>query len=116
MPGEITQHTIDEVVRTIAERFHPRRIILFGSRARGDHRPDSDLDLFIEMELDSRLPPRERARRVRSAFSVYPCPMDIIVYTPEESEYWRAAAASLPSTVYREGKVLYERGRSTASA
>lgn len=108
-PRTITQATIDSVVRTIVDRFQPRRIILFGSRARGDHRSDSDLDLFIEMEVDPATPPRERSRRVRSAFSPYPCAMDLIVYTPEESAYWREAAASLPATAYREGKVLYER-------
>lgn len=105
----ITQQTIDGVVRTIVDHFHPRRIILFGSRARGDHRSDSDLDLFIEMEVDPAMPPRERARLIRSAFSPYPCAMDLIVYTPEESAYWREAAASLPATAYREGTVLYER-------
>ncbi|MGD9893130.1 MAG: nucleotidyltransferase domain-containing protein [Dehalococcoidia bacterium] len=106
---EITQQTIDDVVRTIVDHFHPRRIILFGSRARGDHRSDSDLDLFIEMEIDPALPPRERARRVRTAFSPYPCAMDLIIYTPEESAYWREAAASLPAAAYREGRILYER-------
>ena len=105
----ITQATIDHVVPTIVERFHPDRIILFGSRARGDHRPDSDLDLFIEMNVDPSVPPRERARRIRESFVPYPCAMDLIVYTPEESAYWREAAASLPAMVYREGKILYER-------
>ena len=105
----ITQQTIDSVVRTIVDRFHPRRIILFGSRARGDHRSDSDLDLFIEMEIDPAMLPRERARLVRSAFSPYPCAMDLIVYTPEESAYWREAAASLPAAAYREGTMLHER-------
>ena len=105
----ITQQTIDGVVGTIVDHFHPRRIILFGSRARGDHRPDSDLDLFIEMDIDPVVPPRERARRIRAAFSPYPCAMDLIVYTPDESAYWREAAASLPATAYREGRILYER-------
>ena len=109
MGSVITQDTIDHVVQTIVANFNPRRIVLFGSRARGDHRPDSDLDLFIEMDLESDLPSWQRARRIHDAFDPYPCAMDIIVYTPEETEYWRAAAASLASTVLREGKVLYER-------
>lgn len=61
------------------------------------------------MDVDPAVPPRERARRIHSVFDPYPCAMDLIVYTPKESAYWRAAAASLPSTVYREGKVLHER-------
>ena len=106
---QITRATIDHVVSTIVDHFDPRRIILFGSRARGEHRPDSDLDLFIEMDVDPAVPPRERARRIRSVFAPYPCAMDLIVYTPEESAYWREAAASLPATAYREGRILYER-------
>ncbi len=109
MPREITQATIDSVVQTIVARFNPHRIILFGSRARGDHRPDSDLDLFIEMDIDASIPPRERARRIRSVFDPYPCAMDLIVYTPEETAYWSEAKASLPATVLREGHMLYER-------
>ena len=109
MPREITQDVIAAVVKTIVEQFDPHRIFLFGSRARGDHRPDSDLDLFIEMDVDPAVPPRQRARRIHAVFDPYPCAMDLIVYTPDESAYWREAAASLPSTVYREGKLLYER-------
>ena len=49
---------LQEIVGKIVERFQPRRIILFGSRARGDHRRDSDLDLFVEMDTDAK--PHER--------------------------------------------------------
>ena len=109
MPREITQDVTAAVVKTTVEQFHPHRIILFGSRARGDHRPDSDLDLFIAMDVGPAVPRRERARRIHATFNPYPCAMDLIVYTPEESAYWREVAASLPATVYREGRVLYGR-------
>lgn len=99
--------TLDEIVHTIVENFHPERIILFGSRARGEASPESDVDLFIEMETN--LPKRERSRRIRRAFHVYPCPMDIVVYTPAELRHWAVAPASLAATVLREGKILYER-------
>ena len=79
------------------------------ARARGDYRPDSDIDLFIEMEVDPEVNGRERVRRIHRAFDPYPCAMDIIVYTPEEVAVRKQAAASLVSTVLREGKVLYER-------
>jgi len=98
------------VVGHIADRFHPLRITVFGSYARGDPDEGSDLDLFIELE--SPLPRRERQLAIRDSFQpLSPCPMDLIVYTPEEARYWEQARASLVSTVRREGRVLYERGR-----
>jgi UTP:GlnB (protein PII) uridylyltransferase len=71
---------LEHVTKTIIERFHPKRIILFGSYARGEARPDSDLDVFIEMESTQR--PPDRAIQVSEAFGLRPWPMDIIVYTP----------------------------------
>ena len=103
----IDQETIQYVVRVIAAKLPTRRIILFGSYARGEAGPDSDLDLFIE--LDSPLPARGRATRVKQLFDPYPCPMDIVVYSPAEVDYWKQATASLVASVLREGKVLYER-------
>jgi len=105
----IAPETIDLVVRHIVQKFNPIRITVFGSHARGDPHPDSDLDLFVEME--STLPRRERQLAIRESFSPRsPCPMDIIVYTPQEASFWGQAAASLVSTVRREGKVVHERG------
>jgi predicted nucleotidyltransferase len=58
---------IEQIVETIAETPHPDRIVLFGSRARGDARPDSEVDLLVEME--SSLPPRARAVQVDALFA-----------------------------------------------
>lgn len=44
-----TPQTIEELVRRIVEVVHPQRIILFGSAARGDMRPDSDIDVLVVM-------------------------------------------------------------------
>ena len=67
---------LEQVTRTIIERFHPKRIVLFGSHARGDAGSDSDLDLFIEMQT-SRRPP-ERAIEVSAAFGLRPWPLDLV--------------------------------------
>jgi len=103
----ITQDVIDRVIDTISTAFRPRRIVVFGSQARGDSDIDSDLDLLVEMETD--VSRREQARRIRRAFDPYPCPMDIIVYTPAEVKHWAQAPASLVATVFREGRIVYER-------
>lgn len=98
---------IDEIVQKIVEAFHPRRIVMFGSRARGEAAPDSDLDLMVEMETDR--PPRDRVRVVDVLFDHRRWSMDLVVYTPEEVQRLRDVLGTLLYTIEREGKVLYEK-------
>jgi len=98
---------LQSIVRKIVDAFHPLRIILFGSRARGDHCADSDLDLFVEMESSDA--PAERRVKIRRLFRPSPCGMDILVYTPAEVAARRQSLASLVPLIEKEGKVLYER-------
>ena len=88
------------------EAFQPRRIVMFGSRARGDTRPDSDLDLMVEMETHN--PPAQRARTISALFGLRQWAMDLIVYTPQEVEEQRQYRNSLVRVIESEGKVLYE--------
>lgn len=105
----VSDETIQHIVEVIITRLSPRRVILFGSYARAEAGPDSDLDLFIE--LDPPLPARGRGTQIKRLFDPYPCPMDIVVYSPEEVAYWKQAPASLVASVLREGEVLYERDK-----
>ncbi len=97
---------LEQVTRTIVERFHPKRILLFGSHARGDAGSNSDLDVFIEMQTTRR--PPERAIEVSAAFGLRPWPLDVVVYTPEEVQRLRGVSGTLLSVIEKEGKVLYE--------
>jgi predicted nucleotidyltransferase len=104
----VDEALIGEIVRKIVATFHPHRIILFGSRARGDQGPESDIDLFVEMETN--LHPIKRRTRIRELFQRQWWSMDLIVKTPEEARRERASLISLVPDIEREGKVLYERG------
>ena len=76
-------------------------------RARGDARPDSDLDLLVIEE--SELPRYRRAPRYLRAL-VGVCPVkNVVVWTPNEIEAWRDVPNTFLTTVLREGRVLYER-------
>jgi predicted nucleotidyltransferase len=103
----MTDTLLDHITRTIVERFHPRRVILFGSRARGEAQPDSDLDLFVEVETQAR--PPERSVEFSSVFGLRPWSMDLVVYTPQEVQRLRSVHGTLLSVIEAEGKVLYER-------
>jgi predicted nucleotidyltransferase len=98
---------IEEIAKRIVAEFHPRRIVLFGSRARGDERADSDLDLLVEMSTD--LPAAERIRAVDRLFRPRSWPMDVVVVTPDEAAASRASRNSIVAIAEREGRVVYER-------
>lgn len=103
---EITPELIQEITQRIVEHFDPQRIVLFGSWARGEAQPHSDIDLFIEMESD--LPRPKRAVEVSELFGLRYWPMDIVVWTPEEVERNEGVWGTLLSIVEMEGEVLYE--------
>jgi len=101
----LTEELLDEVVRRLLRAGSPHKIVLFGSRARGDARPDSDLDLLI-LE-DSELPRYKRSPRYYHALAgVFPA-KDIVVYTPEEVREWSDVPNAFVTVALREGKVLY---------
>jgi predicted nucleotidyltransferase len=98
---------IEEITNRIADAFHPRLIVLFGSRARGDARPDSDIDLMIVM--DTTASPIDRAIAVRSLFGLRTWSLDVVVYTPAEVDHLRGINGTLASVIDVEGRVVYER-------
>ncbi|MBH0192880.1 MAG: nucleotidyltransferase domain-containing protein [Nitrospira sp.] len=103
----VTDQLLAEVVRRILTIGSPIKIVLFGSHAKGAARPDSDLDLLIIEE--SNLPRYRRSGRYRRVLSgVFPA-KDIVVWTPQEAEEWKAVPNAFISTVLAEGKLLYER-------
>ncbi len=102
----ISVQLIDETVQKIVTALHPRRIVIFGSHARGDAGPDSDLDLFVEM--DSELSPPERAVRVARLFPRRDWPLDVVVYTPTEVTRLRGIGGTLLDIIEREGRVVYD--------
>ena len=103
----ITEELLQEVVRRIVSVGSPNKIVLFGSWARGQARPDSDLDLLIIEESD--LPRHRRAGRHRMVLlGLFPA-KDIVVWTPDEVAQWQHVSNAFITTILAEGRVLYER-------
>ena len=106
-PITVNEELLQTITTRITEAIRPQKIILFGSWARGERDPHSDIDLLIIQE--SSLPRPQRYAQVRRLFWGMGLPMDILVYTPEEFARYQSVPGSFTHTVAREGKVLYAR-------
>ena len=107
----VTDELLDQMVRAIVEAVDPEQVILFGSRARGDAREASDVDLVV---VESEPFGKTRSRRLEAVrlwreLSSFVVPKDILVYSLDEVEFWRDSLNHVLAQALREGKVLYER-------
>lgn len=104
---------LDYIIQKIVAAIRPQKIILFGSWARGDARPTSDLDLFIV--YDGQEDVRVIRRKVDLLFWGREFGMDILVSRPEEVEArLQCRDPFYLHHVLRGGRVVYERTASSA--
>lgn len=102
---------LQQIVDTIVREVSPEAIILFGSRARGDARLDSDVDLLI-VETEPFSPQRSRrkeAARLYIALKGLEISKDLLLYSRDEFEHWRNSTNHVVGRAIREGKVLHGR-------
>jgi predicted nucleotidyltransferase/HEPN domain-containing protein len=98
--------TLANIVQRLAQAYQPERIYLFGSRARGDFRPDSDYDLLMIVPDDA--PPERRNDRLASeSLRGIGVATSVLIHCSSYFEARRYLRASLPGIVLREGKLLY---------
>ena len=95
------------MVDRIVERFDPEKIILFGSHARGDAGPDSDVDLLVVMPVTGSK--RDKMIEIGVALHDIALSKDIIVTTPEDFEWRKEIVGTIERPAVREGKLLYAR-------
>jgi uncharacterized protein len=101
------QAQIDCMVKRIVRKFHPKKIILFGSHARGEAGADSDVDLLIVMPVEGCV--RDKRLEIRLALNEITVPLDIIVTTPEDFAWRKEVVGTIEWPAAREGKELYAR-------
>jgi uncharacterized protein len=95
---------IEEAGRRLSAAAPDADVILFGSRARGESRPDSDLDLLvIEPDFDRRGEEYGRLRRELRGLDVA---IDLVIYRKREAEQWGNVPGSFLHRVLGEGRVL----------
>jgi len=96
---------LGEIVKRIVDTVHPKKIILFGSAARGGMGPDSDLDLLVVVpSVEHR---RKTAQRIYRSLIGVGFAADIIVVTEDDVEQFKNHSGLVIKLAIEEGKVLY---------
>ena len=103
--GTVKPGVLRDIIRRIVEAANPDKIILFGSAARGEMGPDSDVDLLVIKG--------GKFDRWRVTTAIYrhlsgaDAPVDVVVVTPEEVERYRDTHCLVICPALKEGKVVY---------
>jgi predicted nucleotidyltransferase len=96
---------IRRYVRQVAERFHPDKIILFGSYAYGTPHEESDVDILVIMPARNEIDQAVRIDRVIDPLF----PLDLLVRTPKNMAWRLQEGDSFLREIVTRGKVLYEK-------
>jgi len=105
MNMNLIEQTLPELVRRIVQVAHPRQVILFGSAARGEIGPHSDVDLLVVVN--------ETPHRRRLAQAIYRnlvgvgLAADIVVVTMQDLDDYKAHPYTVIRPALEEGKVIY---------
>jgi predicted nucleotidyltransferase len=100
----VDQKTLDDIIRRIVEVAHPEKIILFGSAARGEMGPNSDVDLLI---IKAGADALDLMAQIYRNLHGVGAAVDAIVVTPEDVERFKDSHALIIKPALREGKVVY---------
>ena len=108
--GKTLQELWPAVVDEVVQAVDPLEVILFGSVARGDDGPDSDIDLLVVLDHIEAAEKRPMMARIRSAIDTF-APVDVFVTDPAEMAERRDDVGSLLYWPLREGRTVYRRTR-----
>ncbi len=107
-PSE-TDDAIRQMVEIIVDGWDPVQVILFGSRARGDHRDDSDVDLLVV--LDEVEDYWGQSSEIETALACTQTPRDVKLATPADVVRKATVAGTIERAAMVEGRTLHVRGR-----
>ena len=101
----VSMRKIRELGRRIGREFQPDKVLLFGSHARGEAGPDSDVDLLVVLSCEGK--PVYKAAQIRLSLD-HSIPIDVLVRTPEEIARRLEMGDFFIRDILEKGVVLYE--------
>jgi len=102
----VSPEVLNEAARRLVEKFHPEKIILFGSQARGTADNRSDIDLLVISPIKEKR--RKLMIEMLRVLTELKYAFDIIILTREEYERDQKIPGTIGRYASREGKIIYE--------
>lgn len=103
--ADVSEELLAEITRRLVVELQPETIILFGSRAWGMPRQDSDIDLLVVLPDDE--PRRAAQLRARRCLADIVVPKDLVLRTRAQMDRYGPVPSSLEALILRQGRVLY---------
>jgi predicted nucleotidyltransferase len=100
-----TQEQLDLILHRVIDAVHPLRVVLFGSAARGEMTPDSDVDLLVVMPNGTHR--RHTMEYLHTQFSGLPFPVEVVVATTHDLERYGRSNGLVYRWALEEGRELY---------
>jgi len=104
MTNQVNRAVLDEIIRRIVEVVQPEKIVMFGSAARGEMGPNSDVDLLV---VKSDVHRRRAAQAIYMNLIGVGQAVDVVVVTPRDVERYKDSFALVIEPALREGEVVY---------
>lgn len=103
-PGIPDRHTLDDIIRRVAQIAEPERIILFGADARGEMNHHSDVDLLVVKDV-----PSLRQLTAKAYWRLYGvgAAVNVVMVTPQDVERYKDSHALVIKPGLWEGTVMY---------
>ena len=102
----ISNETLLKVRERLVDGFHPEKILLFGSQARGTADDRSDVDILVVCTFKAKR--RHLMLEMDRALGGLDNAFDVLILTPEEFQRDSLIPGTVGRYAYKEGKVLYE--------
>ncbi len=100
-----SQAQLDVILERVIDAVHPLRVVLFGSAARDEMTPDSDVDLLVVMPNGTHR--RRTMEYLHTQFSGLPFPIEVVVATPDDLEQYGESVGLIYRAALEEGRELY---------
>jgi predicted nucleotidyltransferase len=105
MAQPIVDAKLEEIVKKLVDKFHPKKVYLFGSRAKGTEKPNSDYDIFLIVEKSDLTPAKRQVEAEKVLWGMW-IPVDVFIYTEKEFEDWKNELNTVANSVFSEGREL----------